>query len=93
MTKVYNSSALEVGVGEYRVFSYSDSTSSRILRTSAEWKQLLAPSTIICDPDGWDRTNYDYSFHKELISEEEFTSRLQKSSVLLGGFLSRRPAK
>ena len=93
MNKVYNSSALEVGVGEYRVFSYSDSTSSEVLRTSVEWKQLLAPCTIICDPDGWDRVNYDYSFNKELISEGEFNNRLQKSSVLLGGFLSRRPEK
>mgnify|MGYP000008773370 CR=1 FL=1 len=85
MNKVYNSSALEVGVGEYRVFSYSDSTSSRILRTSAEWKQLLAPSTIICDPDGWDRSNYEYSFNEELISEEEFNNRLIGSTVMVGG--------
>ena len=34
------------------------------------------------DPDGWDRKNYVYSFNEELISEQEFTFRLNKSTVL-----------
>lgn len=64
-----------------------------LLMTSADWKESLCPELVILDPDGWDRSNYEYSFNEELISEKEFIGRLQKSSVLLGGFLSRRPAK
>jgi hypothetical protein len=33
------------------------------------------------DPDGWDRTNYIYSFEVEEITKEEFDKRLSMSTI------------
>ena len=55
------------------------------LKTSAEWYELHKEKeghVIIMDPDGWDRTNYNYSFNEELITQMEFTIRLGMSTVL-----------
>lgn len=52
-----------------------------VKKTSAEW--ALDTEYIILDPDGWDRSNYDYSFNKEKVSLEEFNRRLSKSTVLV----------
>lgn len=52
-------------------------------KTSHQWYQLI-PSEyklVIMDPDGWDRTNYQYSFYEELITEVEFKFRLMKSTI------------
>ena len=51
-------------------------------KSSNEWAKLAFDSRglVILDPDGWDRRNYEYSFHQELISEEEFENRLLKST-------------
>jgi hypothetical protein len=35
------------------------------------------------DPDGWDRKNYEFSFNEEEITGEEFTSRLNRSTLML----------
>jgi len=53
-------------------------------RTSNEWYNILYPKgdLIIYDPDGWDRTNYQYSFHEEKITKEEFNKRLFNSTTL-----------
>jgi len=53
------------------------------LKTSVKWL-LEIPSEynlIILDPDGWNRSNYDYSFKKEKISKEEFIKRLSYSTI------------
>ena len=50
-----------------------------IKKTSAEWIKQVGYE--ILDPDGWDRTNYDYSFNKEKITMEEFQKRLSLSTV------------
>lgn len=55
-----------------------------ITATSDQWYNQLYPDkkTIISDPDGWDRENYQYSWFEEKISRQEFESRLLKSTVL-----------
>lgn len=57
---------------------------NKILKTSADW---LAESEykgyVIMDPDGWDRTNYDYSFNVEEISKTEFEKRLNRSTIMI----------
>jgi hypothetical protein len=49
------------------------------LKSSAEW--IKEYNYRILDTDGWDRENLEYSFHKELISKQEFESRLFKSTI------------
>jgi hypothetical protein len=49
-------------------------------KTSAEWAETCG--YIICDPDGWDRNNYDYSFNIEKITIEEFYHRLMRSTFM-----------
>jgi hypothetical protein len=51
-----------------------------VIKTSAEW-QLKYPSIKILDPDGWDRTNFTYSFYEEKITEKEFIKRLFTSTI------------
>lgn len=48
------------------------------LKTSEEW-QADYPARIY-DPDGWDRSNFHYSWHKERITFEEFERRANLSS-------------
>jgi len=52
-------------------------------KTSEEWEKEIPEryKLIILDPDGWDRTNYDYSFREELITKEEFDMRLSNSTI------------
>lgn len=53
-------------------------------KTSREWERL-APKEwklVIMDPDGWDRTNYHYSFDEELITKEEFMNRVSRSTCM-----------
>ncbi len=52
------------------------------LKTSEEWQKLCAINVI--DPDGWDRTNYEYSWHKEKLTRKEFEQRLLKSTCEFG---------
>lgn len=52
-----------------------------ILKSSSEWaEEILLPGEQILDPDGWDRSNYDYSFNVEQISYSEFNKRLSSST-------------
>lgn len=53
------------------------------MKTSEEWYQIHKEKSdlIILDPDGWDRSNYVWSFYVELISEEEFLKRLSYSTI------------
>ena len=52
-------------------------------KTSQEWYDELrkTENITIMDPDGWDRTNYQYSFTEELITKEKFNERLSRSTV------------
>lgn len=49
------------------------------LKTSKEWQELCYIEVL--DADGWDRTNYDYSWNEEKITREEFEKRLGFSTV------------
>jgi hypothetical protein len=51
------------------------------LKTSEKWYELIKDKITILDPDGWDRTNWKYSFYEELISLETFLSRVMASTV------------
>ena len=48
------------------------------VKTSNEWQELCR--TIVFDPDGWDRQNYQYSWHEEQITRLEFEHRLCDST-------------
>jgi len=53
-----------------------------IFKTSEEWMKLPIYKHInILDADGWDRTNFDYSFKKEKINKTEFDKRLAFSTI------------
>jgi len=49
-------------------------------KTSDEWHKELCPDTIILDPDGWDRSNFEESWN-EKISRAEFIRRLGMSTI------------
>jgi hypothetical protein len=53
-------------------------------KTSQEWFDTLCVprGTVILDPDGWDRTNFAFSWNEELISKDEFTLRLCDSTCM-----------
>lgn len=53
--------------------------SKEIKKTSAEW--IKEVGYVVLDPDGWDRTNFDYSWNKEKITMVEFQRRLSLSTV------------
>lgn len=48
-------------------------------KASSEW--LKESDFIVIDPDGWDRSNYEYSFNIEKITKKEFDKRLMMSTV------------
>lgn len=51
-------------------------------KTSEEWQKLY-PDIIVYDPDGWDRINWQYSWHTELITKEEYDKRVFNSTCLI----------
>lgn len=54
-----------------------------IKKTSQQWeRQIPDLGFVIYDPDGWDRSNYIYSFFEELITKEEFLKRISSSTCL-----------
>ena len=55
-------------------------------KVSSEWVKEY--NCQILDPDGWDRTNYDYSFNEEKITRKEFEKRLIFSTIQWKGKLS-----
>jgi len=50
------------------------------LKTSREWAKDF-PLVSILDHDGWDRTNFEFSFNEELITRGEFRFRLNQSTL------------
>lgn len=74
----------EDGKGSVGVCIYKDGTVEyfgKEKKTSAQWYELQ-PEPTIMDPDGWDRSNYQYSFYEELITLEEFVSRRMFSTCI-----------
>lgn len=56
----------------------------QILKTSKQWYDEIPEDKkiIILDPDGWDRSNYEYSFNEELITYDEFQKRVLFSTCM-----------
>jgi len=55
---------------------YQEGTRELLERTSEEWlKEDCFKHIQIMDPDGWDRSNHNYSFKEEKITIEEFEHR------------------
>jgi len=52
-----------------------------MLKTSEEWQQEFIDKLLVVDPDGWDRDNFYWSWHQELISEEEWWRRVNESTI------------
>jgi len=51
-------------------------------KTSSEWAaERTGTRLVILDPDGWDRSDWQYSFFKEPITEREFLTRLSESTI------------
>ena len=53
-------------------------------RTSDRWLHLSDNYECIIDPDGWDRSNFQFSFHEEKISYQEFMKRYNYSTITSG---------
>lgn len=49
------------------------------LKTPEEWQKQY-PDPWVLDPDGWDRMNYQFSWHEEKITLEEYNRRLSMST-------------
>jgi hypothetical protein len=55
----------------------------QIFKTSKQWQADAEHTYLILDPDGWNRSNFDFSFNEEMITEVEFMKRLASSSVII----------
>lgn len=53
-------------------------------KTSEEWFKEYEEATIL-DPDGWDRKNFQFSWHEEKITFEEFEQRVMRSTCMYHG--------
>lgn len=53
-----------------------------VLKTSEDWKKEDISGTIVLDPDGWDRSSYQFSFYEELITEEDYNMRKMMSTCM-----------
>lgn len=53
------------------------------LKTSEEWStDPEFKDVTVYDPDGWDRTNYQYSWYEEKISRQEYRKRQMYSTCM-----------
>lgn len=52
----------------------------KIKKTSEYWQKYY--DMIIYDPDGWNRTNYNYSWKQEKITYKEFELRAIRSTLV-----------
>ena len=57
---------------------------NEILKTSEQWQTEAEHTYVVVDPDGWDRTNFHFSFYEEMITEREFMERLVNSTLIIG---------
>jgi hypothetical protein len=69
---------------EVNAVKLKDGVKIRINRfmTSDEWLKCY-PDLNIMDYDGWDRSNYQYSFYEEKVDLNTFKKRVNSSKVLL----------
>lgn len=67
------------GISGFLVSQIKIKMTKEIKKTSAEWIKEVGYEVL--DPDGWDRTNFDYSWNKEKITMAEFQRRLTLSTV------------
>lgn len=51
--------------------------------TSEIWERISPLNSVILDPDGWDRSDFIWSFSRELITKETFEIRKLNSTVVL----------
>jgi hypothetical protein len=51
-----------------------------VLKSSADWQEMVQDRYIVRDPDGWDRANFSMSW-AELITFEEFEERAHMSTI------------
>lgn len=51
------------------------------LKTSAHW-QAEYPNPKIMDPDGWDRTNFQWSWFEEQITFDQYRERMFWSTII-----------
>jgi hypothetical protein len=53
-------------------------------KTSQEWTDILFVDLKlkVMDPDGWDRSNWKYSFEEEKVSVTEFRNRVARSTCM-----------
>lgn len=58
-----------------------DTLEGEVMKTSAEWQEKH-PYPQVLDPDGWDRKNFQYSWNEELITFDEYESRLLQSTCM-----------
>lgn len=49
--------------------------------TSDEWQKFF-PYPKVQDPDGWDRRNFQYSWHEENITHLEYNKRVSLSTCI-----------
>lgn len=54
---------------------------SKEMKTSQEWQKLVKEVAVL-DPDGWDRSNYEYSWEQEEITIQEFFKRVAESTCI-----------
>lgn len=60
------------------------------IKTSEEWLNTIPKyfNLRIVDPDGWNRNNFQYSFHEEKIPFQEFYDRIGKSTISINSFFN-----
>lgn len=52
-----------------------------MLKTSEEWNKEANGCVRVMDPDGWDRSNFQFSWYEEKISKQEFCNRVFRSTT------------
>lgn len=50
------------------------------LKTSEDWGKEVKDFCKVFDPDGWDRSNFNYSWREEKITKQEFYRRIGMST-------------
>ena len=53
---------------------------SEELKTSQQWQEIF-PKVKVLDPDGWDRTDFQFSWFEENINIGEYNKRLLSSTI------------
>jgi hypothetical protein len=67
---------------ELKAVKDRDGLSVKVIRyqTSQQWQESFKDWFKVLDADGWDRKSFNFSWFEEKITQEEFISRVMKSS-------------